>query len=52
MISVIKQDTKEDEIFKKANEIGMKDMRQDASVKVINGQTTVAEMIRVTFISE
>lgn len=49
---LIDQGAKEDEIFKKANEIGMKDMRQDASVKVINGQTTVAEMIRVTFISE
>ena len=49
---LIDQGAKEDEIFKKANEIGMKDMRQDASIKVINGQTTVAEMIRVTFISE
>lgn len=49
---LIDQGAKEDEILKKANEIGMKDMRQDASVKVINGQTTVAEMIRVTFISE
>lgn len=49
---LIDQGAKEYEILKKANEIGMKDMRQDASIKVMNGQTTVAEMIRVTFISE
>ena len=50
--NLIDQGAKEEEILRKANELGMKDMRQDAAIKVINGQTTVAEMIRVTFISE
>lgn len=48
---LIDKGAKEDEILKKANELGMKTMIQDASTKVINGQTTVAEMLRVTFIS-
>ena len=49
---LIDKGAKEDEILRKANEYGMKDMRQDASIKVISGQTTVEEMMRVTFISE
>lgn len=48
---LIDRGAKEDEITEKAVELGMKTMRQDASSKVINGQTTVEEMIRVTFIS-
>ena len=39
-------------IEKKANELGMKTMRQDAAVKVIEGLTTVEEMLRVTFIND
>lgn len=49
---LIDSGAKDDEISAKANELGMKNMRQDASMKVINGLTTVEEMIRVTFISE
>ena len=49
---LIDSGAKDDEISSKANELGMKNMRQDASMKVINGLTTVEEMIRVTFISE
>ena len=49
---LIDKGAKEEEILRKSNELGMKDMRQDAAIKVIKGQTTVAEMIRVTFISE
>ena len=49
---LIDNGAKEEEILSKANELGMKNMRQDASMKVINGLTTVEEMIRVTFISE
>jgi hypothetical protein len=43
---------KKTEILNKANEIGMKTMAQDAAIKVINGQTTISEMLRVTFVSE
>ena len=42
----------ETEIIDKANELGMKNMKQDASDKVLKGQTTVEEMLRVTFISD
>ena len=49
---LIDSGAKEEEILSKANELGMKNMRQDASMKVISGLTTVEEMIRVTFISE
>ena len=49
---LIDKGAKEEEILRKSNELGMKDMRQDAAIKVISGQITVAEMIRVTFISE
>lgn len=49
---LIDKGAKEDEILKKANELGMNTMAQDASTKVINGQTTISEMLRVTFISE
>lgn len=49
---LIDQGAKEDVILAKANELGMKSMRQDAAMKVMSGQTTVEEMIRVTFISD
>ena len=49
---LIDKGEKEDVIIKKANELGMKTMRQDAAVKVIQGLTTVDEMLRVTFIND
>ncbi|MGL6104571.1 GspE/PulE family protein, partial [Romboutsia sp.] len=49
---LIDQGVKEDIILAKANELGMKTMRQDAAIKVLEGQTTVEEMIRATFISD
>lgn len=49
---LVDRGAKEDEITEKAVELGMKTMRHDAANKVINGQTTVEEMIRVTFISD
>ncbi|MGL6106680.1 GspE/PulE family protein [Romboutsia sp.] len=49
---LIDQGAKEDVILAKANELGMKTMRQDAAIKVMEGQTTVEEMIRATFISD
>ena len=49
---LIDQGAKEDVILAKANELGMKTMRQDAAMKVMSGQTSVEEMIRVTFISD
>lgn len=49
---LIDKGANEIEILKKANELGMKTMRQDAATKVVAGQTTVEEMIRVTFISD
>jgi len=49
---LIDQGARENMILAKANELGMKTMRQDAAMKVMNGQTSVEEMIRVTFISD
>jgi len=49
---LIDQGAKEEVILKKANELGMKTMRQDAALKVIQGLTTVEEMLRVTYISD
>ena len=49
---LIDQGAKEEVIMKKANELGMKSMRQDAAAKAIQGLTTVEEMLRVTFISD
>ena len=49
---LIDQGAKEDVILAKANELGMKTMRQDAAMKVMSGQISVEEMIRVTFISD
>ncbi|MGL5693980.1 MAG: GspE/PulE family protein [Peptostreptococcaceae bacterium] len=49
---LIDKGASESEIIDKANELGMKTMRQDAADKVISGLTTVEEMIRVTFISD
>jgi type IV pilus assembly protein PilB len=43
---------KEEDIFNAAKEQGMLTMKDDAIQKVINGVTTVQEMLRVTFISE
>lgn len=30
----------------------METMRKDATIKVINGETTIEEMLRVTFITD
>ena len=49
---LIDKNAKEDEIALKASQLGMKTMRQDTMEKVINGLTTVDEMIRVTFIGD
>ena len=49
---LIDRGAKEDEILKVANDLGMKTMKQDVALKVITGQTTTDEMIRVTFISD
>ena len=49
---LIDKNAKEDEIALKASQLGMKTMRQDTMQKVINGLTTVDEMIRVTFIGD
>lgn len=50
--NLIDKGANEKEIIDKANELGMKNMKQDASDKVLKGQTTVEEMLRVTFISD
>ena len=49
---LIDKGAKEEEILELAGNLGMKNMREDAAIKVISGQTTVEEMIRVTFISD
>lgn len=49
---LIDKGAKEDEIAEEAYKLGMKSMREDAASKVISGQTTVEEMLRVTFISD
>lgn len=49
---VIDNGGKEDEIFQMAKQQGMLTMKDDTVQKVINGITTVQELLRVTFISE
>jgi len=49
---VIDNGGKEEEIFKAALDQGMVTMKEDTSQKVINGITTIQELLRVTFISE
>ena len=49
---LIDKNANEEEILNKANELGMKSIKQDAAYKVLDGQTTVEEMLRVTFISD
>lgn len=49
---LIDKGAKETEIILKVNDLGMKTMKQDATMKVMSGQTTVEEMIRATFISD
>ncbi|CEN80636.1 GspE/PulE family protein [Paraclostridium sordellii] len=49
---LINRDAKEEDIQKKAEELGMETMRKNATIKVINGETTIEEMLRVTFITD
>lgn len=49
---LINKGATEEELFKKARELGMETMKEDAASKVIAGETTVDEMLRVTFIAE
>lgn len=48
---LIDNGVKENELMKKAKELGFKTMKDDASYKVLEGQTTVKEMLRVTLIN-
>jgi type IV pilus assembly protein PilB len=48
---IIDNNGSEDDIFKKARELGMETMKEDATNKVIQGITTIEEMMRVTFIN-
>lgn len=49
---LINRGATEADIQKKAEELGMETMRKDATIKVINGETTIEEMLRVTFITD
>lgn len=48
---LINNGVKENELINKAKELGFKTMKDDASNKVLNGETTVQEMLRVTLIN-
>src|SRR3712207_9004567 len=43
---LINRGATEADIQKKAEELGMETMRKDATIKVINGETTIEEMLR------
>lgn len=49
---LINKGATEEEISTKAKELGMETMKEDAASKVILGETTVEEMLRVTFIAD
>lgn len=49
---LINKGATEEEISTKAKELGMETMKEDAASKVISGETTVEEMLRVTFIAD
>lgn len=49
---LINKGATEEDIKSKAKDLGMISMREDAANKVINGETTVEEILRVTFISD
>lgn len=49
---LINKGATEEEILTKAKELGMETMKEDAASKVISGETTVEEMLRVTFIAD
>jgi type IV pilus assembly protein PilB len=49
---IIDNNGSEENIFKKARELGMETMKEDATNKVIQGITTIEEMMRVTFIND
>lgn len=49
---LINKGVTEEEISTKAKELGMETMKEDAASKVISGETTVEEMLRVTFIAD
>ncbi len=49
---LINKGATEEEILIKAKELGMETIREDATRKVILGETTVEEMLRVTFIAD
>ena len=50
--NLINKGATEEEIESKARELGMETMKEDAARKVIDGETTVEEMLRVTFIAD
>ena len=47
--NLINRDAKEDEILEKAKENGMQVLRDDAILKVLEGDTSIEEMLKVTF---
>ena len=47
--NLINRDAKEDEILEKAKENGMQVLREDAILKVLEGDTSIEEMLKVTF---
>ena len=47
--NLINRDAKEDEILEKAKENGMQVLREDAVLKVLEGDTSIEEMLKVTF---
>ena len=50
--NLIDKGAKADDILDKAKELGMRTMRDDAADKVLNGITTIEEMLKTTFISD
>ena len=49
---LVDQDMNEYEISKKIKDLGVKTIKDDAKIKVIEGVTTIDEMIRTTFVDE